>query len=377
MLNFKYTNKTRAVICSALCLLYPFGVLAQSSSSEPLRFGWIGAMTGPGAKYGVYQAAQIALEEINAAGGINGRPLEIIFEDGKGEGKAAIDAANKLIYLDKVRYILGGNCSPETMPIAPIAEKNRIILFASLTSNPKLSSAGDYIFRVTPVSTRNADILSEFAYHRAGKRKLAILAAQTDYVGPIADRLEKRFSELGGSTVRENFISGETSFRTILTRIKAGKPDAVYVGTQEPDSAELIIKQMHELGMKMQIYGNESTGSIAATSSTPSLYDGLIFAQLAIDRESPKTREFIEKYRKKFKVSDIPYVITPEAYDTVKLLAEMVQQCGDDVEKVKACLYQVRNYQGASGPLSIDEHGDGLREHALMIIKHGKPVRID
>ena len=149
------------------------------------------------------------------------------------------------------------------------------------------------------------------------------------------------------------------------------------MGTQEPDSAELIIKQMHELGMKMQIYGNESTGSIAATSSTPSLYDGLIFAQLAIDRESPKTREFIEKYRKKFKVSDIPYVITPEAYDTVKLLAEMVQQCGDDVEKVKACLYQVRNYQGASGPLSIDEHGDGLREHALMIIKHGKPVRID
>ena len=102
--------------------------LAQSKAVEPVTIGWIGSMTGPQQKWAAYEAAQIALEEINRQGGINGRPLRIIWEDGKGSGTAAAAAAQKLINVDHVKYILGGHCTPESLAIAPIAERAGVVM---------------------------------------------------------------------------------------------------------------------------------------------------------------------------------------------------------------------------------------------------------
>lgn len=363
------------VICH---LLAGFAAAGEPEQNPPVRIGWIGAMSGPAAKYGVYQAAQIALAEVNAAGGINGRKIELIAEDGRCDSKAAADAAMKLINVDKVKYILGGHCSPETMPIAPLAERSKVILLAALTSNPMLSSAGDYIFRLTAVSTRNADLLADHAYRTAGFRRLGIIAEETDYVRPIAERLKLQFENAGGKVIAKvNYNPGETDFRAMLTKMKAENPEAVYLGVQTPGTADLVVKQMRELGLNLQLYGNESTGSAPATTMLDkSYYEGLIFAQVAVDRTAPKTRAFIEGYRAKYGVSDIPYVLTPEAYDTLKVLAETIARCGDDVEKVKNCLYELKDYEGASGRISIDKNGDGVREHVLMTIRDGQPVSL-
>lgn len=116
-------------------------------------------MTGPLSKYGALQSAQLAEEDINAAIGINGHPLQLIDEDGKGDLKTALTAAMKLVDSDGVKFILGGHCTPESLAIAPFLEREKVIMLAAITSTPKLTSAGDYIFRVTPVSLRAPELI--------------------------------------------------------------------------------------------------------------------------------------------------------------------------------------------------------------------------
>jgi len=140
----------------------------------------IGAITGPVAKYGSYEAVTLAVEEINNAGGIKGRKINLIAEDGKCDAKEAVNAANKLINVDGVKIILGGHCTPESLAIAPIAEQNRVIMFASITSTPSLTNMGDYVFRTSPVSVVQSILVANLSYNSLHLRKVAIVYEQTD-----------------------------------------------------------------------------------------------------------------------------------------------------------------------------------------------------
>jgi len=350
-------------------LIYP--ALAEES---PVRVGWIGAMTGPIAKYGPYESAILAQEEINARGGINGRPLELIFEDGMGQGNAAARAAQKLISANKVKYIIGGHCSPESLAIAPLAQRNRVIMLAAITSNPMLTHAGDHVFRLTAVSTVHADLLATYALSDLKLKRLAVLYEETDYAEPPAERFAELIKKSDAELVDfQGYHPGETDFRAVLTRLRNRQPDGLYLGVQSPDSAVLILQQLRELNIDIQIFGNEITGN-AVFSDLPRahLFDGMIFGEPDFDLESPATKAFVANYTKRFQVDALPYGFwSAEAYDAVKLLAQIIGECGDEVEQVRACLLNVRDYPGVSAPVSIDENGDGVREYKIKIIEGG------
>jgi len=131
-----------------------------STTKGPIKIGFIGAMSGPFTKYGAFEAVNLAVEEINKAGGINGRKIILVAEDGKCDGKEAVNAVNKLINIDKIKIILGGHCTPESLAIAPIVEQNKVIMLASITTSPGLTHAGDYVFRTSPVSTVQSEIIA-------------------------------------------------------------------------------------------------------------------------------------------------------------------------------------------------------------------------
>lgn len=346
-----------------------------AQTARPVKVGWIGPMTGGAAKYGAFQAALLAKEDINKAGGINGRPLELIMEDGKGDSKTAVSAAMKLINLDRVKYIVGGHCSPETLPVAPIAERNKVLLLAAITSSPKLTAAGDHVFRLTPVSLALADKVGEYAYDKLGIRSLSIIHEETDYARPVAEHLRDLFIARGGR-VHDfvNYPPGETDFRAVLTRIKSHSPQGVFIGAQAPESAALIIQQLRDMGIKAQLFGNESTGHIvSAVGAAPELAEGIIFAEAAFNLNEPITRDFRRRYLEKFRLAELPYGIwTAEAYDAVMLLAKLIAECGDDVDRVKTCLYRVKDYHGASGRVGIDSNGDGVREYHVKQVRDGR-----
>ena len=366
---------TIVLVASLILLLLPVPLAAQPASQiAPIKVGWIGGMTGPTAKYGSFQSAQLAEEVINANGGINGQPLKLIYEDGKANGAAAVAAANKLINFDKLKFIVGGHCTPESLPISSIIEKSKVLMLAAITSSPKLSDAGDYVFRVTAVSTSGVDLLVPLADKNSPSKKYAIIYELTDYAEPLAQHFRHKIEALLGKVVHfEGYLPGTTDFRTLLLRAKANGADSLYLSVQAPESAQLIFQQMQDLDLHLKAYGNEITAnSVLAAQGKENLFEGLIFAEPEFDLQNPETHQFVDQFKERFNVSELPFGIwSAEAYDAVVLLAATIAKCGDDVDAVKACLYRVKDYRGASGLISIDKNGDGQRKYVLKKVLNG------
>lgn len=367
----------RLLLCTAALLLQtgPVAFSKADDSSTPVKAGWIGPMTGELSKWGSYQAALLALEDVNARGGIGGRKLELVFEDGKSQGKDAASAAQKLITVDHVKYILGGQCTRESLAIAPIAEKAGVLMLAAITSNPFLTQSGDHVFRVTAVSTKGPEKLFDYVLQHLPVRNFAVLYEEADYPRPQAEKfrdliLEKKLP----LTAYEGFLSGETDVRSTVAKIKARQADAVFIATTSPDFAALLLRQIKDLHLETRLLGNENTGhAVNSSGADKSLFEGILFAASQYDSENQKAKSFLNNYRSRYNVDALPYgAYTAEAYDTVLLLSELIERCGDTAAKVKDCLYRTKNYEGASGRFSIDSNGDAVRDYEILEVRQGK-----
>lgn len=347
---------------------------------ETFKIGWIGALSGPIAKYGAGQAAVLALEDVNAAGGVLGKPLELIYEDVQGKGSSAVSAFQKLTTLDRVKFIVGGHSSPETLPIAPLTRNKDVLLVAAITSSPRFTGASPHSVRLTAVSLIAGRLMAEHAFKQGKLRNILVLAEETDYVLPVAEEFMHVFEKQGGRAVSlERFAYNETDFRSILTKLKKPGIDGFYLGVQSVDTAALFMRQANELGLPHPAYGNETVGNTPqGNPSLAELFAGMIYAEPSFDTSAPKTARFIERFNERYHLTALPYGIwTAEAYDAVVFLAQAINQCGADVEKVRACMTQIKDYVGASGKVSIGADGDGIREYKLKrVTAEGKAVEV-
>lgn len=347
---------------------------------DTIKVGWIGPLTGGAAKWGAYKAAMLGVKDVNKNGGINGKKLELLFEDAHCNSATAISAFKKLTSFSKVSFILGGHCSPESLAIAPLAEKKKILALAAITSSPKLSDAGDYIFRVTPISTQLADLISPYAHKKLKIKKLALVYELTDYVIPVAERLNDLFMKEGGIvTSKISFNPGEVDFSSILIKASSGSPDAFYFGVQSPDTAILLIKKIREFKFNQKIFGNEQFGGAfySAKGEDKKHLEGVTFAEAKCDYSIKTVKEFAKKYEKAYREKDLPFgCYTGEPYDTVQILSKAIAFCGENVDCVKQQLYKVRNYSGASGIISFNSKGDVDRDYVLRKIFDKKIVEI-
>ena len=227
-----------------------------SASDEPFRIGVMESLTGPGETYGnvALQAKQLAADEINAAGGINGRMLELIAEDSKCSAQDAITAYNKLTDVDGVKIILGTSCSGAMLGAAPLAEADGVILFSGLATNPDIADAGDYIFR-TSMNDLQLGIDTGEVIWADGHRRLATITETTDYAEGVRRTTAEHFVSLGGEIVaEERYASDITDFRTQITKMIGANPDAIHIAAQAEFSGGTIVKQIRELGYAGPLY---------------------------------------------------------------------------------------------------------------------------
>ncbi|MBI3336091.1 ABC transporter substrate-binding protein [Candidatus Peregrinibacteria bacterium] len=337
-----------------------------SQDGEPIRIGVISPLTGPAATYGepAARATELAAKEINDAGGILGRPIELIVEDGKCEGKDAASAASKLIHTDHVKIILGGHCSTESLTIAPIANENKVLQLATLTASDDYTNAGDYSFRNYPASSVRDIPLGKVAYER-GIRTVASIYEQKDYPLSTYRAFKKGFEDAGGEIILDQyFVPAEKDFRSYLTKIKNTNADAIYFAPQAPEEAILFLRQLNELGMQQYpLYGNAQAVSVAVYKGSDGLNAGLLATDSYVDPELPATRSFVQAYEKLFgSFPPINLFWVTTAYDQLFLLKEGMETCGrvDDIECLKKFLYDLDTWEKASGPYSFDDNGDGL-----------------
>jgi len=344
-----------------------------TKKDDVIKLGYIGSITGPLSKYGSYEAVTLAVDNINKAGGINGKQIKLIAEDGKGDSKEAVNAVNKLITMDGVKVILGGHCAAESLAIAPIVEQNKVIMLASITTTPKLTPMGDYVFRTSPVSLIQSDIVADSLYNKLHKRKLAIVYEQTDYAMPIAEKLKANFTQYGGEVVLfEQYAPGVIDFRTLLAKVKDDNADALFLSAQSPASVLNFMKQVKELGLNIQLSGNDASVNQSTIDEIPNLYENYILAAPNFDLNNSKTSDFIKQYTAKYNTKDLPYGIwTAESYDAVYIIKKCVEEYGETPDQIKQCLYNIKDFQGTAGSISIDANGDGIRAYYPKIVKSG------
>ncbi len=360
------------VVLAAVAFLALPGLSQTGHATGTIKVGFVGALTGPVAKYGAFEAVRLAVDEINADGGINGTPIELIAEDGKCNANDAITSATKLIKADGVKVILGGHCSPESIAMSPIAQENKVVMLASISTSPAFKG-NDYAFRTSPSSEMQAPPLAKYL-RKANVSRLAIIYEQTSYAAPIAESLKSEFEKAGGTVSSyDAFAPGTTDYHTIVARAKASNPDAVFISPQSPDAVYGLFKQLKESGVNALLAGNDITANTAAFASDPSLQDGLIYSGSAYNYDAPKTKAFAQAYKKAYG-TDVPYgLYTAESYDAVYIIAQAIREKGYDADAIANYLSNLQGFEGASGNINIDEQGNRVREYVVLVMRDGKP----
>ncbi|VVC04561.1 Periplasmic binding protein [Candidatus Burarchaeum australiense] len=343
-----------------------------AAETGPITIGFIGPLTGDAVSIGESTKAsvELAVADVNSAGGINGRELKVIYEDGTCGAEGASKAGNKLINIDKVPVIIGGSCSSETLAVAPLAEAAKVVLFSDCSSNPGVRDAGDYVFRDYPSDDYQGKFAGEFAYKDLGSRKVAIVSCLSEWCMGMRDKFKEEYTALGGQVVAdESFEVASSDLRTQLTKAKEAKPDLLYFVAYTPATIPGL-KQAKELGLAVTIMGGDVWDDPQIYNETGQASEGIYFTK----GYAPLTDAYKAAMTAKLGKEQIT-ICAPQAYDAVHIVADVMKKVGTDPTAIKNELYNVQGYQGVSGPISFDEKGD-LKDAAMqvMVVSGGKAV---
>ncbi len=350
-----------------------WGKDGEKASKEPIKIGFIGALTGDAAEYGEPQrnALILAVEDINKNGGVAGTPIEVIYEDGKCNGKDGASAASKLTNIDKVAVILGGSCSSETLAAVPIAEAAKVFVFTGSATSPDLIGKSPFFARDYPNDLTQGRVLAEAA-NAKGWKKIAVINEQTDYAAGIVKAFSARFEELGGSVVKEEFATETNDFRSPLTKLKSSKADAFLISTQTTSSGERILAQMQELKWRPTLMVNDVIGTNKETvTKHKTVLEGALLADFLLDMENPKLTSLMSAYQERYG-KEIGYPnYTSAVYDSLYLMRDGIAAVGYDGEKLAQWARTIKDWQGASGSITIGADGERASGHVLKVIKDG------
>ena len=341
------------------------------------RIGVMESLTGPGETYGTVanQAKQMAVDEINAAGGVNGRMLELVVEDSKCSAQDAITAYNKLTDVDGVKIILGTSCSGAMLGAAPLAEEDGVVMFSGLATNPDIAEAGDYIFR-TSMSDAQLGIDTGNLLWADGIRTLATINEVTDYAEGVRRESVAQFEKRGGQVVgEERYPSDTTDFRSQLTKLINANPDALHVAAQAEFAGGTIVKQARELGFDGPIYSDVVVVGATALEIAGDAATGVTAVTADLDPANNRAKDVLKNFREKYGVVTLPWYLG-SAYDDVYITAECLKKTDDDqdADGFRDCLYEV-TWSGAIGDnYSFDGKGEviGLSNLVVEVLPMGE-----
>ncbi len=347
----------------------------NTAQANTYKVGVMAPLTGDAASYGepARNMYQLAVDEINKAGGVNGKQLELVVEDSKCNGKDGTSAAQKLINVDKVQVIVGGICSGETLPAAPLAEAAKVTLLSPAASSPALTGVSSYFFRNYPSDAAQGQALAEVA-NKKGWKKVAFIQEQTDYGVGLNKAFTEAFTKLGGTVVKEEFPSNTTDFKSILAKLKAQNADALFVDVQTPASAAKIFKQMGDLKWKPSLLVCDViAGDPTTLGAYKNTLEGAIAAEFGADGSGSKFKHAVESYKAKFGTEppyQASYAMTE--YDALYMVKDAIAAVGYDGAKIAQWSRTVKDWDGASGKITIQSSGDRAGGHRAEVIKNGK-----
>jgi branched-chain amino acid transport system substrate-binding protein len=353
----------------------PRPVVADDTPGD-IVIGEFGSLTGGTATFGTStdEGVQLAIDQVNAAGGVLGRQVKIVVEDDQSKTDEAVTAVQKLINEDKVIAILGEVASSRTLAAAPIAQRDHIPLLSPSSTNPKVTQVGNYIFRACFIDPFQGAAMANFATGALHFQKFAVFYdVANDYSVGLKDFFSESVKKVGGSVVsEESYKADDTDFRAQLTNIKNSNPDAIYVPGYYGDVA-LICRQARDLGITCPLLGGDGWDSDKLFSIGRDAVNGCYFTNHYSPEENTKAaKDFIAAYEAKYggKVPDSMAIL---GYDSAKLMCDAITRAGSTKGKaIRDALAHTKDFPGASGNITIDKNRNAEKPIVMLKIEDDK-----
>ena len=353
---------------------------AAAPTGEPVKLGFFMSVTGRDASFGeaALRGSRLAVDDLNAAGGIFGRPVELIVEDNRSLPGESATAAKKLIARDKVIALIGECASARTLEAAPIAQAAGIPLVTPASTHPKVTAVGDCIFRVCFADPFQGAVLATYAWRNLGLRRAALLIDSTaPYSVGLADVFAKTFTALGGAIVASQKYSGDAKdFRAQLTAIRSTQADTLFLPGYYV-AAGLVAQQARELGLRSTLLGGDGFEAPQLIEIGGTALEGTVYStHYSAESKAPASRRFVTAYQARYGAT--PVGLAALSYDSVQLIADAARRAGSTERgALKKALAATRDFPGITGRTTLDEHRDAIKDAAIMMVRGGQCVLVD
>jgi branched-chain amino acid transport system substrate-binding protein len=352
-----------------LCCLLTFAFLGcDGKTNDTVPIGATFPLSGPVAFYGTESrdGAQLAIDEINAAGGLLGKKLSLLAEDDEGDAAKTLNAFTKLTTRDKVSFVLGSSTSGATMAMTQQAQQNKVIIVSPSATNVDVTKAGDYVFRACFIDPFQGIVGADFAFDTLGARRAAVLYdAGADYNTGLADEFKKEFRAIGGEVVAdEAYQTGEVDFNAQVTRIKAANPDVVYLPNYYSD-VSLQAKQLRAQGITVALVGGDGWDGLTDNAGDEML-NGYWSSGFAADTTDAKGAAFVKAYQGKFNRPASQFAAL--GYDAMMLVIDGIKAAGTfDTAVVKDAIAKISGPY-VTGNIRFDADRNPIKGAAILEI---------
>lgn len=370
------SNRSHWIGLAVVIVVVALMIFFRSKKDDVIKIGYFGPFTGPVAATtgeDIANGFKLAHSERHE---INGKQVEVIYEDDACDPQKAVTATNKLISIDKVNIVVSGVCSGSSFSASTITEKNKVILFTPVSTTPKLTTAGDYVFRTSASAVVTGEAIVK-SIQDMGYKRVAIIYEAAEYPIGIKDAFTAKFSQIPGNAIvaTESSMPKETDFRSQLLKVSQTKPDLILIAMNSTVTANAILKQRVEMKIKTPVIGNEYFIQKEVLANPDS--DGIMASTYKYDPTTPAFTAFISKYKSIYSKEPSQDIYPALAYDGYNVLFSAMERCGGaQPDCVRDELYKVKDYQGISGVITIDQNGDTKREFVIKKISAGKIVDV-
>lgn len=346
----------------------------QESMVSDIPIGEFASLTGATASFGQssHNGTKMAIDEVNAAGGVLGKPLRLITEDDQSRAGEAATVVKKLISKEKIVALLGEVASSRSLEAAPICQEAKIPMISPASTNPKVTDTGDYIFRVCFIDPFQGTVLSKFCLSK-GLKKVAVLTdVKQDYSVGLSEFFRTHFIANGGQIVSEqSYSSGDKDFKAQLTAIKGVEPDAILASGYYTE-AGLIAIQARELQMNIPLLGGDGWDSPALVEVGGTAVEGCFFSNhFSAEDPAPKIQEFLSKYREKF--NGEPDAMSALGYDAAMILVDAIKRANSvSGDAIREALADTRNYPAVTGLISLNAQRNADKSAVMLVVQKGK-----
>jgi branched-chain amino acid transport system substrate-binding protein len=347
----------------------------QSAPAEPIMIGVFLDLSGPTSDFGrpTLNGVKMAAAEMNEAGGIGGRPLELIVEDDLGRSYQAASVVESLIHQKKVNAILGGVTSSNSLAAAPIAQHAKVSMITPFATHPAVTAVGNYIFRASFSDSFQGEALAEFAARKLNVKRAAVLVdTNSDYSRTLATAFEQNLNRLGVQVVSsQRYAAGDRDFMAQLVAIKSRRADFIFVSGYYSE-AGIIARQARQIRLNIPLLGGDGWDSpqLWGLGGT-SLNGSYIVHHYASDNPSPTNKEFVGRYRARYENRE-PDAFAALGYDAMKLLADAMRRAATNGSTLQEALTRTRNFDGVTGSITIDRDRDTIKPAVILKLQDGK-----